>query len=274
MVLASDLGKFSAARIDVADLGTTYRVRIARDEGEKQRTFRDTDHDCDRRAHFAAVFIVVTFLLPDVLQEPPSEILPASPAPSGFPPPTTAVVLIPPAPGTPALRRLHLELAALLDTAPGLGGTGESTSLGAEARAYWGANRFAATTAVGFQPRASFAFGAVRVDELRAPFDLGVALVNAWNRFALLTQAGVAGALLRISGANTASPESRTRVDVGGRLAVAIRFGSASSRLSPVAGLHAVFFPNPYVATAKPQGDIGKLPALWLGLTAGLSFAP
>jgi hypothetical protein len=78
-VLASDLGKFSAPRIDVAGLGTTYQVRIARDEGEKQRTFRDADRDCDRRAHFAAVFIVVTLLLPDVLQEPPSETPPASP---------------------------------------------------------------------------------------------------------------------------------------------------------------------------------------------------
>lgn len=147
-------------------------------------------------------------------------------------------------------------------------------SLGAEVRAFWGANRFAATTAVGIQPRAGFDFSGVAVDELRAPFDLDVALVNAWNRFALLTQAGVAGALVRISGSNTASPQSGTRVDLGGRLAVSVRFGSSSSRLSPVAGLHAVFFPNPYVATATPQGDIGKLPALWLGFTAGLSFAP
>src|SRR5262249_59734375 len=87
MVPASDLGKFSAARIDVADLGTTYRVRIARDEGEKQRIFRDADHDCDRRAHFAAVFIVVTFLLPDVLQEPPAETPPVPPVlPAPAPP--------------------------------------------------------------------------------------------------------------------------------------------------------------------------------------------
>ena len=274
MVLASDLGTFRAGAIDVADLGTTYRVRIARDEGEKQRTFRDTDHDCDRRAHFAAVFIVVTFLLPDVLQEAPPEIPPASPVPPAIPPATTAVVVPPPVASTPALRRLHLDLAALLDAAPARGGTGASTSFGAGVRAFWGANRFAATIGVGIQPRASFDFGAVRVDELRAPFDLGVALVNAWNRFALLTQGGgVAGALVRISGSNTANPQSGTRLDLGGRLAVAVRFGSSSSRLSPVAGLHAVFFPSPYVATATPQGDIGKLPVLWLGLTAGYNSA-
>ena len=273
MVLASDLGKFSAARIDVSDLGTTYRVRIARDEGEKQRTFRDADHDCDRRAHFAAVFIVVTFLLPDVLQEPPPETPAASPVTSPNPPPT-AVVVAPPAASEPPRRQLHLDLSALLDAAPGLGGTGETTSFGAEVRAFWGANRFAATTALGIEPRASFDFAGVGVAELRVPFDLGVAMINAWNRFALLTQAGVAGALVRLSGSNTASPQSGTRVDLGARLAVAVRFGSSSSRLSPVAGLHAVFFPKPYEATATPQGDIGKLPALWLGLTAGFSFAP
>lgn len=274
MVLASDLGKFSTGRIDVADLGTTYRVRITRDEGEKQRTFRDAERDCDRRAHFAAVFIVVTFLLPDALQEPAPQTPPASPHPPASPPPTTAVVVVPHAPSPPIRRRLHLDLAARLDASPGVGGTGEATSFGGEARAFWGANRFAATSGVGIQPRASFDFGGVRVDELRAPFDLGVALVNTWSRFALLTQAGVAGALVRISGSNTADPQSGTRVDLGARLAVALRFGSPSSMLSPVVALHAVFFPDPYVATAKPQGDIGKLPSLWVGLTAGLSFAP
>jgi hypothetical protein len=273
MVLASDLGKFSAARIDIADLGTSYRVRIARDEGEKQRTFRDADHDCDRRAHFAAVFIVVTFLLPDVLQEPPNELPPASPVAAATPSPT-AVVVTSPATSAPPRRRLHLDLSALLDAAPGLGDTGESAAFGAEVRAFWGASRFAATTALGIEPRASFDFGGVGVDELRAPFDLGVAMVNAWVRFALLTQVGVAGALVRIAGANTAKAQSGTRVDLGARLAVAVRFGSSSSRLSPVIGLHALIFPKPYEAAVIPQGTVGKLPALWLGLTAGLSFAP
>ena len=130
------------------------------------------------------------------------------------------------------------------------------------------------TTGLGFEPRASFAFDGVGVDELRAPFDVGVAMVNAWSRFALLTQAGLAGALVRISGSNTAGPQSGTRFDLGARTAVSLRLGSSSSRLAPIVGLHALLFPRPYEATATPQGVIGKLPAVWLGLTAGLSFAP
>src|SRR5262245_27508676 len=49
MVPASELGKVTAAKIDVSDMGVTYRVRIAGNQGERQRTFRDLDRDCDHR---------------------------------------------------------------------------------------------------------------------------------------------------------------------------------------------------------------------------------
>jgi hypothetical protein len=273
IVPASDVGKVTAAKIDVSDAGTTYHVRIVGDAGERQRTFRDVERDCDHRARFAAVFIVVTLLPPDVLLESPPE-PPAAPPVLAVPAQPVAVVPAAPLPGVPRRRPFRIELSGLVDAAPPVAGAGRSTTAGGEVRGFWGANRFAAAVGVGFEPRASFDFGAVGVDELRVPFDVGVALVGARARLAFVGQIGLAGALVRISGTDTANPQTGTRLDLGGRLAFALRFGAPSAAVNPVVGIHALLFPKPYEATTTPTGDIGKLPALWLGLTAGVSFAP
>jgi hypothetical protein len=273
IVPASDLEKITDAKIDVSDLGTTYHVRIAGAEGERQRTFRDLDRDCDHRARFTAVFIVVTLLPPDVSLESPPEPPPA-PAVRPLPPPLPTVVAAMPVTNGPRSRRLRIELSALVDAAPAVGGAGPSTTLGGEVRAFWGARRLAAMAALGLEPRASFDFGGLGVDELRVPFDVGLALIHSWNRLAFVGEIGATSAVVRISGTNTASPQSGTRLDLGGRLAVGMRFGSPSSSVTPVVGIHALIFPKPYQATTTPQGNIGQLPALWLGVTAGVSFAP
>jgi hypothetical protein len=274
IVPAHDLGRVTAARIEVSDLGTTYHVRIVSDDGERQRTFRDPEHDCDHRARFAAVFIVVTLLPPDVLLEAPPAVAP-TPTIRPLPALPPTIVAVAPAPPVPARKGVRIEAAALFDAAPAIGGAGaEATTFGGELRLFLRPGRLAAMAGVGFEPRASFAFGSIGVDELRIPFDLGAAFVQTWNHLALVGQAGLAGAVVRISGSNTASPDSGTRIDLGGRFALAARFGSSSSTAVPVVGIHALVFPHPYEATAKPQGDIGQLPAFWVGATAGVSFAP
>ncbi|HVZ88871.1 MAG TPA: hypothetical protein VHG72_18015 [Polyangia bacterium] len=268
MVPASDLGKVTAAKVEVSDLGATYRVKIVGDDRERQRTFHDVEHDCDHRARFAAIFAVVTLLPPDVLLESPPEPPPPPPArPAPAPP---AVAAAPP----PRSRPLRIELSGLFDAAPSIGGTGDSVTFGGEVRSFWGAKRLAAVVGLGIEPRASFDFGGVGVNELRVPLDAGLALVSARSRLTLVGEVGVAGAVVRIAGTNTATTQSGTRVDLGGRLGFGLRFGSSSSTVAPVVGIHALIFPRPYEATTTPSGDIGRLPALWLGLTAGASFAP
>jgi hypothetical protein len=274
IVPSHDLGRVTSARIEVSDLGATYHVRIVSDDGERQRTFRDPEHDCDHRARFAAVFIVVTLLPPDVLLEAPPAVAPtpSAPPPAVLPP---VIVVVPPAPAMPPRKRLRIEASALFDAAPAVAGAdAAATTLGGELRLFLRPGRLAAMAGLGFEPRASFTFGNIVVDELRIPFDLGAAFVHAWSHLALVGQAGMAAAMVRISGNNTASPGSGTRLDLGGRIAVSVRFGSSSSTVVPVAGIHALVFPKPYEATATPEGNIGQLPAFWVGLTAGVSFAP
>ncbi|HZL17205.1 MAG TPA: hypothetical protein VFG23_05625, partial [Polyangia bacterium] len=95
--------------VQVADLGDSYRVRVDAEGVSRVRIFRDVGHDCQQRARFAAVFIVLTLL-------PPELVIDVQPLPV----PTSPPVPTPPAPTPrePPPRRYRLELGAVLDLAP------------------------------------------------------------------------------------------------------------------------------------------------------------
>jgi hypothetical protein len=262
IVPASDLPRVTSTAIEVTDLGVSYRVRILVVGGERLRVFMDLERDCDHRARFAAVFIVLTLIPPDVLLDA----RPEAPPP---PPPATA----PPRPLLRSPRFLRLDLSALLDWAPPVGATTQTAAIGGELRTSWGARPVVFVAGVGLEPRATFRFGSVEVDQLRAPIDVGAAIVSVRSRATFIGEASLAGAVLRISGANTSEPQSGTRLDLGARVAVAVRIGRPSAALAPILGVHALFFPKPYEVTAIPQGTLGRLPGFWIGATAGLSFS-
>src|SRR5947207_1672920 len=50
----------------IEDLGASYRVVITTPEGTTTRTYPGPDRECARRARFAAVFIVLTLMPPEV----------------------------------------------------------------------------------------------------------------------------------------------------------------------------------------------------------------
>ena len=77
IVPAKDLDRFAAAaRVEISDLGDSYRVSVNAKGIDRLRVYRDLAHDCDHRARFAAVFVVLTLMPPDVLLDA----LPAQPA--------------------------------------------------------------------------------------------------------------------------------------------------------------------------------------------------
>jgi hypothetical protein len=65
-----------AAAVDVADAGETYRVRLTVSNTQRVRVYRDVARDCEQRARFAAVFVVLTLMPPELLIETPK--LPAA----------------------------------------------------------------------------------------------------------------------------------------------------------------------------------------------------
>ena len=275
IVPAKDLDRLaSSAKAEVSDLGDTYRVSVTgKGPGQgisRLRVYRDLAHDCDHRARFAAVFIVLTLMPPDVLLDalPPPPAPPPAPPP---PPPPPPPVVLPPPPAAP--RRVRLELSFLADVAP-RSGAPLALALGGELRVAPGPKRLGPVGAVGIAV-GSIDFGSVSATELRLPFDLGLRLpLLARAALDLVADVGVAGAIFRDTGRDTPDPQSGTRLDLGARAGLVMHAGRSSDRLLGIAGVHVEAFPRPYDVTLTPQGTIGHTPAFWIGGTLGLAVQP
>jgi hypothetical protein len=245
-----------SAAVEVADLGESYRVKVVAEGVARVRVFRDVGRDCEQRARFAAVFIVLTLL-------PPELVIDVQPPRAPPPPP-------PPAPEEPP-RRSRLDIAAVFDLAPPVFDAPQIVALGGELRI---ARRFgwlAGVLGVGVEPRSSFTKDGLQGRETRFPFDLGLRAAHPFAAWELDGEAALAAAIFRAEGLNTLMPQQGTRLDLGGRLGVAVRLGRPSARAVPFLGLHALVFPRPYEIATTPQGSLGSTPALWLGATLGLS---
>ena len=68
-----------SASVDVADLGETYRVRLTTGNNQRVRVYRDLARDCEQRARFAAVFVVLTLMPPELLIDSPPKLPPTEP---------------------------------------------------------------------------------------------------------------------------------------------------------------------------------------------------
>ena len=240
-----------AAAVDVADAGDTYRVRLTVSNTQRVRVYRDVARDCEQRARFAAVFVVLTLMPPELLIETPK--LPAAePVPEPLPPPEP-----PPAVPEPPPRRLRFELAALGDTAPAVLSAPEMTGAGGELRAAIGGGRLAASFAIGLQPRTDFAIGTVRAREQRIPIDAGIRWRQVQRWVEIDGEASLMAAIFRAQGLSPVAPREATRVDLGLRGGIVLRVGARDARIAPIAGVHAVYFPRPYDLAIMPAGVVG-----------------
>ncbi len=253
-----------AAAVDVADAGDTYRVRLTVTNTQRVRVYRDVARDCEQRARFAAVFVVLTLMPPELLIETPK--LPAAePLPEPAPEPPAPIVVEAPA------RRLRFELAALGDTAPAVASAPEMTGAGAELRAAIGGGRLAGSFAIGLQPRTDFAVGTVRAREQRIPIDAGVRWRQVQRWVEIDGEASLVAAIFRAQGLSPVAPREATRVDIGMRGGIVLRVGARDARIAPIAGVHATYFPHPYDLAIMPAGVVGRTPTLRLGATAGIA---
>jgi hypothetical protein len=273
IVPAKDLDRFaSSAKAEVSDLGDSYRVSVNAKGIDRLRVYRDLAHDCDHRARFAAVFIVLTLMPPDVLLDalpPPPPPPPPAPPPPVAPPHPSVVAPLPPV----APRRVRLELSFLADFAPRAGAP-LAVALGGELRLAPGPRRLGPVGAVGIAA-GSIDFGSVSATELRLPFDLGLRLPLVTRAaLDLVADVGVAGAVFRDRAKNTVDPQAGTRLDLGARAGLVVHAGRLSDRLLGSAGLHLEVFPRPYDVTLTPQGTVGRTPAFWVGGTLGLAVQP
>jgi hypothetical protein len=254
-----DLGVLPrSTAVEVADLGDRYRVQVDADGVSRVRIFRDVGHDCQQRARFAAVFIVLTLLPPELVidVQPP---LPTPPSPT-----------LPPAPEPPP-RRYRLELGAVLDLAPPIFDAPQIIAWGGSLRVARRFGRWAGVAGVAVEPRANFSKDGLLGRESRVPLDLGLRLSRALGGWELDGEAALAAAIFHAEGLNTLMPQAGTRLDLGARVGGILRFGRPSARAAPFVGLAALLFPRRYEISTTPLGTLGDTPALWVGATLGLS---
>jgi len=254
------------ADVGVTDSGETYKVRLMVEGKAHARVYRDLGRDCAQRARVVAVFIVLTLMPPELLVEVPPE----PPPPSSPPPP---VVAQPPPPPPAPPWRLALAVAGVVDLAPAVLDAPSTVSPGAELRASIARRRFATELGLGLQPHADFSLAGLNARQRRVPFDVSVAVRQPLRAVQLGAAVGVAGAVFDVEAQNLPITSGGTRVDLGGRAAVEIRFASATGRFAAFAGAHGLFFPKRYELTTTPSGVVGHTPALWFGANLGAALA-
>ena len=242
----------------VSDQGDRFSVAVR----GQTRQFVDPARDCDERARAAAVFIALAL-------NPP--VVPPAPAPGvrdGAA--QQAVVPAAPAPAPTSERWIDLAAGARLD---GGFASASSAAIGFEARAAVGWRWLGIAATAGLLAPTESRFSSVTVRQQRFPFSVAVtAQRGIGQRLAVAGAVGAALVPLTLRGEGLDGGSQATRLDAGVRLAVELRI-RATPRLAPFVDLHAEIFPRAYQLDVDPLGTVGSTGRLWVGVSAGLSFA-
>ncbi len=278
-------------RVEIVDLGERYRVRVAAAGGGLERVYADPARDCEKRTRFAAEFIVVSLLPPQLgiapdaatsqSGSPPSGSAPAraappappAPAPSGAPNAAASPSVM--APGSPHAHEtrssvVRIELSAIGEASLPLGAPGLLT-WGAALRVGVGGGRWAGVAGIAYLPGADFAVGDFQGRVTRVPAIAGVReqlLKRSWQVDGDLA---LSLAFERYEGVSPHAPSTATRATPGIELGI-VASPRAVSRLAPIAALRCAWFPLTQELAAAPQGSLGNTPSFWIGLELGLSL--
>jgi len=261
------------AQVMVSDRGDSIAIAITRDGKTTVRIYHDAARDCARRSHFVSVLVVVSLMPPDVgSPEPPEP--PPEPEPEARPPPPPPPASpAPPPPATP--RHVRIELGARGDVSTPVSDSARIALLGGALGVALGAGDVRFTLSTGYAPSTQLRFTgkvAGKADIERLDVALGLRLVFAHAPLDTSFDASVLATRAEVTGLSSHRPAQDTAFSVGGRLGFHASW-SEQSLVSPFVGAYASVFPFAPALSQLPQGTVGHLPYLWLGLSAGLSLA-
>ncbi len=258
----------AGVRIELQDLGESYRVTVSKDGSTLKKSYADAARDCDGRARFAAVFAVLTIMPPELeASEPKPE--PAPPPPPA-PLPTPSVVRpIVEAPALPPLA--HVELSGLfvgalaLEQAPKIGAWGGQLGVA------FGRGAISGTLSFGYVARARFELSGVEGDIVTLPASVGVRASSELGPVTIAGDLGLLALIEQVRATNLARTSSDHALDLGVRAAVSLAW-PVGRRFAPFIGAFSWIVPAPRELYALPQGVIGSLPDWWIGGAAGVAL--
>ncbi|HTA92695.1 MAG TPA: hypothetical protein VK745_24120 [Polyangiaceae bacterium] len=253
-------------RIDIDDLGDSYRVTVSKDGTSLRKSYSDPGRDCDGRARFAAVFAVLTVMPPELGSD---ELAPPKPPPPP-PPPAAHVVVARAAPqALPPLA--HIELGALFAYAPAILQAPALTTLGGELRVALGRGVLAGTLSIAYTTRASFVLDEVRGNISQLPASAGLRVRSELGSWQVMGDLGLLAVLQRVRATSLFVANAQTALELGVRAGVSFE-RPLGAHFAPFAGAFAWVVPGPRDISALPQGVLGNLPYLWVGAAAGVSL--
>jgi len=260
-------------RVDLEDAAESYRVTVEKEGAVVSKEYADPARDCLGRANFAAVFVVLTVMPPELGQEPvttaPAPPPPAAPIPPPNPEPPPAAS--PPDPAAPLAR---LELAALFAAAPAILQAPALHAFGGELRGVLGRGALSGTLSVAVTTRAHFELSGVRGDVTLLPASAGLRLRSEVAGIALATDVGLLVVSERVRAVSLLVSQTHQSLDFGLRTGVVLAPAAhtAHTTLAPFVSLFAWVSPGPRALSAVPRGTLGNLPYLWLGGAVGVSL--
>lgn len=260
------------AQVRVSDRGDSIAIAITRDGKTTVRIYHDAARDCARRSHFVSVLVVVSLMPPDVGSPEPEPALPEpEPEPRPAPPPPPP----PPLPAPAPLRHVRIELGARAEVSTPIADSARVAMLGGALGVALGAGNLRFTLATGYAPSTELRFTgpvAGRADIERLDVALGLRVGLGHTPFDTSFDASLLATRAEVTGLSAHRPSQDTAFSAGGRVGFHACW-SEQSLVSPFLGAHASVFPLAPALSQRPQGTVGHLPYLWVGLSAGLSLA-
>ncbi len=257
------------ANVMVSDRADSVAIAITRDGKTTVRIYRDAARDCARRSHFVSVLVVVS-LMPPELASPEPEPQPEPESRRVTPPPRP-----PPSPPPASPRHVRIELGGRAEVSTSISDSARIAMLGGALGVALGAGKLRLTLSTGYAPRTELRFtgttaGRAELERLDIALGLRLTLGHApvdtsFDASLLLTRA-------LVTGLSAHRPEQDTAFSAGGRIGFFANW-SEQSLVSPFLGAYASVFPFAPPLSELPQGTVGHLPYLWVGLSAGLSLA-
>jgi hypothetical protein len=253
------------ADVTVVDRGSSFSVNV---RGQRRR-FRDTTRDCLERARHVAVFAV---LIIDPLRVPRHDVDDAEEEPAETPQKPGIVAVSPaqpaPAPSLPSRSNgFDLSLGPLAQVAAKSDAARSAQARGLGLRLRYGGAIGGTLGIAGLLPT-SLHFRDAEARATWLPFDLGLSLSELVSNWELSLDVSLAAALLLVKGQALDATQQATRLELGGRAGVGLRYW-ATRRAGVFGGLSGSWFPKPYELQVEGLGAVGHTPTVWIGGSLG-----
>jgi hypothetical protein len=270
------------ANVTISDREDRIAIAITRDGKTTVRIYQDAARDCERRAHFVSVLVVVSLMPPDVSagleSEAEAESESQSQTQAGTETQTgteTESKTESPAPASAQPKRVRIELGARGEVGTPISDTVRIATVGGALGVAIGAGRLRFTLATAYTPSSELRFTAEtpgRAELERLDVALGLRFMLSHASLATSLDVAALASRAEVRGLTSHRPTQDTAFSIGGR--AGLGFGwSEQNTLSPFLGAHVSVFPAAPALYQLPQGTVGHLPYVWLGLSGGVSLA-